>query len=92
MTMFNRAIHVADYILLNAKEYQLSRFGLAGINSHHMKRMLDVFSSANGSEESVYEWTKTISKFCLSLINTSSSIELDSILARISHDRINKNG
>ena len=88
MTMFNRAIHVADYILLNAKEYQLSRFGLAGINSHHMKRMLDVFSSANGSEESVYEWTKTISKFCLSLINTSSSIELDSILDQYPRMRI----
>ncbi|HIE1841455.1 TPA: integrase [Pseudomonas aeruginosa] len=80
MTMFNRAIHVGDYILLNAKEYQLSRFGLAGINSHHMKKMLDVFSSANGSEESVYDWTKTISNFCLNLVHTSNPIELDSIL------------
>lgn len=80
MTMFNRAIHIGDFILLNAKEYQLSRFGLAGINSHHMKRMLDVFSSANGSEESVYEWTKTISQFCLALIRQSNPIELDSIL------------
>jgi hypothetical protein len=80
MTMFNRAIHIGDYILLNAKEYQLSKFGLAGLNSNHMKRMLDIFSNTNGSEESVYEWTRTISKFCLSLIHTSKTFDLDSIL------------
>lgn len=95
-TMFNRAVHIIDYLLLNAEAFQLSRFGLAGVNGDHLKEMLELISRKNNSAESIYEWTKTVSKFCVDLVESSTPEILEQILDRhagmrtVTEDQINE--
>ncbi|MHA6234051.1 integrase [Pseudomonas fluorescens group sp. PF-69] len=64
---FNTAIHVIDSILMNAQQFELARYGLAGINKNNLKQLLYDYSASNSIAESVYKFSTKASIFCLQL-------------------------
>lgn len=62
-----RALHVVDFILLNAQTFQLAEHGLAGLGRDSLKLILSEIASNKDSAESVYGWSKRVSLYCLKL-------------------------
>jgi hypothetical protein len=64
---FNHALHIMDFLLLNAKNFQLAKHGLAGLGRDALKIILSEVCSSTFAAEAVYGWSKRLSLFCLNL-------------------------
>jgi hypothetical protein len=78
---FNRALQIVDFILLNGKNLQLAKYGLAGLGSDSLKLVLSELCSSKLTAEAVYGWSKRLSLYCLNLTLQTSAIDIDAVLA-----------
>lgn len=94
---FNRALQVVDFLLLNAKNFQLARYGLAGLGRDALKLMLSEICSSRDTAEAIYGWSKRLSLYCLKLTLQTSAGDMDTalkklpILTNITPDQIENN-
>lgn len=79
---FSRALHVIDFILLNSREFQLAKYGLAGLGKDSLKLIISEISSINDTAESVYGWSKRLSLFCLKLTIDTDPREIEKTLEK----------
>ncbi|EKT4555572.1 integrase [Pseudomonas putida] len=80
---FNHALHIMDFLLLNAKNFQLAEHGLAGLGRDALKAILSEVCSNNFSAEAVYGWSKRLSLFCLNLTLQTSPNQIDHALKEL---------
>lgn len=62
-----RFVHTAkliDYLLINARTYQLLEFGLGALDGDHLKAILTHLCTSPWAEQSVYAWHDRVSTFC----------------------------
>lgn len=94
---FNRALNIVDFLLLNAKNFQLAKHGLAGLGRDALKLTLAELCSNKSTAEAVYGWSKRLSLYCLNLTLQTSASDIDSALKefpdlnKISPDQIENN-
>lgn len=62
-TKLRRALHIIDYWLLHAEEYQLAKIGLAGLSENDLSAMLQKILSQSNIAETVYNWADNVSLF-----------------------------
>ncbi len=60
-----RTLHLIDYLLLNCKQFQLSRHGLPGLSANDLRGILMALGSQNEVHESLYDWSNRLSDFLL---------------------------
>lgn len=72
-----RALHIVDFLLLNAKSFGLAKYGLAGLGRDSLKLILSEICSSNDSAESVYGWSKRLSMYCLNLALETNPVEIE---------------
>ncbi|MFJ4260254.1 integrase [Pseudomonas monteilii] len=72
-----RALHIVDFLLLNAKSFGLAKYGLAGLGRDALKLILAEIGSSNDSAESVYGWSKRLSLYCLNLALETNPVEIE---------------
>jgi hypothetical protein len=77
---FNAAIHVIDSILMNAQQFELARYGLAGMNENNLKQLLSDYAASNSIAESVYKFPTKASEFCLQLTLDTPNDIIENIL------------
>jgi hypothetical protein len=80
---FNRALHIADFLLLNAREFQLAKYGLAGLGRDALKLILSEICSNKSAAEAVYSWRKRLSLYCLNLTLQVSTAQIESALEEL---------
>ncbi|KMN11004.1 site-specific integrase [Pseudomonas helleri] len=92
-----RALHIVDFILLNADRFQLAEYGLAGLGRDSLKLILSEIATSNDSAESVYGWSKRASLYCLNLALKTNPTDIKLALqkwhelAEITPDQIDNN-
>lgn len=57
-------LRVIDYLLINARSYDLIKFSLGGLNADDLKSILNQLASSAQSEEAIYAWHNRASAFC----------------------------
>lgn len=72
-----RALHIVDFLLLNAQSFGLAKYGLAGLGRDSLKLILSEIGSSNDSAESVYGWSKRLSLYCLNLALETNPVEIE---------------
>ncbi|WP_158178597.1 integrase [Pseudomonas viridiflava] len=77
---FCHACHIVDYLLVNAKRYQLGTYGLEGVTGGNLIEMLDKVASTPLISESVYNWKERLREFCMGLLHSSNVIALDAVI------------
>ena len=77
---FNRALKIVDFMLLNGKNLQLAKYGLAGLGRDSLKLVLSELCSSKLTAEAVYGWSKRLSLYCLNLTLQTSTIDIDAAL------------
>jgi len=77
-----RALHIVDFLLLNARSFGLAKYGLAGLGRDALKLILSEIGSSNDSAESVYGWSKRLSLYCLNLALETNGKDIDTALAK----------
>lgn len=65
-----RTLHLIDYLLLNSKQFQLSRHGLLGLSANDLRSILMALGSQNEVHESLYDWSNRLSAFLLRQIES----------------------
>lgn len=65
----NNTLYAMDYLLINAKHFQLARFGLLGINDSHLKTMLDQYAGTQGVNESIYDFRRKATEHLINIKN-----------------------
>jgi hypothetical protein len=79
-SLFRRACLIIDYLLINGKALKLSAFGLAGLTSGDLKRLLDRIASTSDLSLAIYEWPQRLQFYCIKLLDQYTQKELDSVL------------
>ncbi|WP_223525575.1 integrase [Pseudomonas sp. A-B-26] len=79
---FSRTLLIVDYLLLHAADFQLATYGLPGLSSNDLKHILSTVSSNNDSSESVYEWTKVMTNYCMELLGKTDPDAIDKTLEK----------
>jgi hypothetical protein len=77
---FNRAIHIIDFLLINSTHFNLSKHGLAGLGRDHLKSILSEISSDKDTSESIYGWSKRVSRYCLELASKTNQEDIQRVL------------
>lgn len=77
-----RALHIVDFILLNAQAFQLAEHGLAGLGRDTLKLILSEIASSKDSAESVYGWSKRASLYCLNLVLKTNQSDIKQALKK----------
>jgi len=83
--------------LLNAEQFKLAQYGLAGLGRDSLKLILSEISSTNDTAESVYGWSKRVSLYFLKLAVEASPIDIQRALkewpelTEITPDQIDNN-
>ncbi|WP_313064959.1 integrase [Pseudomonas sp.] len=80
---FNRALHIVDFLLLNAKNFELAKYGLAGLGRDALKLILSEVCSSKFAVEAVYGWQKRLSLYCLNLTLQTSAAHIESTLKKL---------
>ncbi|MDF3202755.1 hypothetical protein P3C29_29115 [Pseudomonas sp. 1912-s] len=71
-----RAVHIVDFLLLNAEQFKLAQYGLAGLGRDKLKLILSEIGSSKDTAESIYGWSKRMSLYGLSLALKTSKTEI----------------
>ncbi|MEE9947772.1 integrase [Pseudomonas shirazica] len=71
-----RAVHIVDFLLLNAEQFKLAQYGLAGLGRDKLKLILSEIGSSKDTAESIYGWSKRMSLYGLNLALETSQIEI----------------
>lgn len=80
---FTRALNIVDFLLLNAKNFQLARYGLAGLGRDTLKLIISEVCSSKFISEAVYGWSKRLSLYCLNLTLNTNSGDIDTALTQL---------
>lgn len=71
-----RAVHIVDFLLLNAEQFKLAQYGLAGLGRDKLKLILSEIGSSKDTAESIYGWSKRMSLYGLKLALETSKTEI----------------
>ncbi|AZP70641.1 site-specific integrase [Pseudomonas poae] len=71
-----RAVHIVDFLLLNAEQFKLAQYGLAGLGRDKLKVILSEIGSSKDTAESIYGWSKRMSLYGLQLALETSQTEI----------------
>ncbi|WP_374286761.1 integrase [Pseudomonas fluvialis] len=85
---FARAVHVVDYLLLHSADFELAKYGLAGLSTNNLKSILTTLTQHSDSSESVYGWRKRVSSYCLDLLKSTNKNLINQTLAAIPEMRL----
>ena len=85
---FARAVHVVDYLLLHSADFELAKYGLAGLSTNNLKSILTTLTQHSDSSESVYGWRKRVSSYCLDLLKSTNKYLINQTLAAIPEMRL----
>lgn len=94
---FNRTLHISDFLLLNAKSFQLAKYGIAGLGRDSLKLIMSELCSSKSTAEAVYGWSKRLSLYCLNLALDTSVSDIEKTLKKfpnfkkITADQIEQN-
>lgn len=80
---FNRTLQIVDFLLLNSKNFQLARYGLAGLGRDALKLILSEVCSSKFTAEAVYGWSKRLSLYCLNLTLQTKAADIDAALTKL---------
>lgn len=71
-----RAVHIVDFLLLNAEQFKLAQYGLAGLGRDQLKLILAEIGSSKDTAESIYGWSKRMSHYGLKLALKADQTEI----------------
>lgn len=71
-----RAIHIVDFLLLNAEQFKLAQYGLAGLGRDNLKLILSEIGSSQDTGESIYAWSTRMYAYCLKLVTETNLIDI----------------
>jgi hypothetical protein len=77
-----RAVHIVDFLLLNAEQFKLAQYGLAGLGRDKLKLILSEIGSCKDTAESIYGWSKRMSLYGLNLALETSKTEISHAIAQ----------
>ena len=77
---FHAAVGVIDYLLIHARELQLSSAGLEGLSESEMKALLSKLATNASVSESIYDWSRRMTEFSLTVLNEVSDAKIVSVL------------
>lgn len=79
----SNAIYIVDSLLLKSDYYHLKTLGLRGLSENNLKGILHQFGTSTLISESIYEYSSKLSTFCLALVATTPTPQLEKLIRKI---------
>jgi len=76
-----RVLRLIDYFLLNAAEFELTKYGLSLVTEGDLKRLIIDLGTSNSSNENIYHWNERLTRYLKDNSSHINSEKLETILS-----------